>query len=231
MDMSKEVKKVLNEIESALAGKIEPEVQGTLADLTILLHDIEQTQSESLLKATRVALKALLSPDPEVKLAERIRDDIRVRLGKGLLQTPALLIVIGLGSLLYLMIPFLIWLVPKLADAQTIFGLKSSEVYLVAIFGAVGSVVSIMVRIEDFSSLTDVNKAVLALTGFFKPIIGTAFALFIYASIGAGLIPVEIVQGKEVFFFMATAFLAGFSERWAKDVATKTEEKLQAVTP
>ena len=107
--------------------------------------------------------------------------------------------------------------------------MESSLFVLVAIAGAVGSAVSIMVRIQDFMHLKNTDPSVLFFTGFFKPIIGTAFALFVFAILSSGLIPVTIDPAKARYFFAALAFVSGFSERFAKDVATRTEQTIVAV--
>jgi hypothetical protein len=67
-------------------------------------------------------------------------------------------------------------------------------------------------------------------TGFFKPIIGTAFALFVFATLKAGLIPLAIDESVEgLYFFAALAFVSGFSERFAKDIAERAEQTVVAV--
>jgi hypothetical protein len=99
----------------------------------------------------------------------------------------------------------------------------------VAIAGAVGSVVSIMIRIQDFESYKNSDPALLFFTGLFKPIIGTAFALFVYMTMNSGLIPITITTTNSQYFFMALGFVAGFSERFAKDIVTHTEEMIVAI--
>jgi hypothetical protein len=63
----------------------------------------------------------------------------------------------------------------------------------------------------------------LFLTGFFKPVVGISFALFVFAVISSGLLPVAVNPEKSRYFFAALSFVAGFSERFARDVVVKTE--------
>jgi uncharacterized membrane protein len=104
-------------------------------------------------------------------------------------------------------------------------------VVLVAVAGAVGSVVSILVRIRDFTEIRILNPPALFWTGLFKPIIGAAFALFVFCAFGAGLIFVN-PAANEGFLVLAFAFVAGFSERFAPDLVSSLERSVRtAPTP
>ena len=133
----------------------------------MLLHDLEQDNLENLVPAAKIATSALLLPEPEIEMAKRIRSEIVRRRSGPALKSPAVLITMGLGLILYIGIPLTYVLFSKLAVSEYFFGLKTSILLLVGIAGAFGSIVSIMVRIQDFSTLTNVNKYVLAMTGFF----------------------------------------------------------------
>ena len=108
-------------------------------------------------------------------------------------------------------------------------GVLISMVELVTFAGALGSIISIMVRIQDFSSMRNVHPSILFFIGFFKPMIGMAFALFLFAAINSGIIPVTVDPESEVFFFAALSFVAGFSERFVRDMIEKTEESIPAL--
>ena len=115
---------------------------------------------------------------------------------------------------------------PKITGQKVIFGIDVSILLWVGLAGALGSIVSIMVRLQDFTLLPNGDPSILFFTGFFKPVVGASFALFVFAALKAGLIPVTIESDKEMYFFMALSFVSGFSERFAKDIATKTEQKI-----
>jgi hypothetical protein len=64
------------------------------------------------------------------------------------------------------------------------------------------------------------------LVGFTRPILGILFAVFVFAVISAGLLPLLVEEPS--FFWAAVAFVAGFSERLAPDVASRTEATILA---
>lgn len=109
------------------------------------------------------------------------------------------------------------------------FGISSSLILLVAGSGAIGSIVSIMSRVGEFSDMETKNHIVYFLTGLFKPIIGTSFAIFIFCLIKAGIVPIDLGnETREVLVISAIAFLSGFSERFASDFTKKAESTIGA---
>jgi hypothetical protein len=89
------------------------------------------------------------------------------------------------------------------------------------IAGAVGAIVSVMTRLSGSGVAIDyeTGRGYLALLGAFRPLIGATFGVALYFGIASGILQAAIPDAdNEVFFFFAfIAFLAGFSERWAKD--------------
>jgi hypothetical protein len=88
--------------------------------------------------------------------------------------------------------------------------------------GAVGAVVSVMIRITRGQRLvvdSDQANIVTLLAGSFRPLIGAVFGLALYVFVVSGLVPLTVPgkDPKESLFFAGLAFLAGFSERWAQD--------------
>ncbi len=53
-----------------------------------------------------------------------------------------------------------------------------------------------------------------------------SFALFVFALINSGLIPLVVKLESADYFFMAISFLAGFSEHFARDIVTTIEDKI-----
>jgi hypothetical protein len=103
-------------------------------------------------------------------------------------------------------------------------------VFVVGASGALGSVVSILIRLKEFDvEFREILDPVIPfLIGAFKPIIGASFGVFMYTLISSGLIPLdtnptEATGRKEELFYFAIAFTVGFSERLAKDVIARAE--------
>jgi hypothetical protein len=125
-------------------------------------------------------------------------------------------------------------------------------ILLVITAGTLGSIISILIRIEDFQDKKYWNRATPFLIGAFKPIIGASFAIFFFTLISSELIQIPgintdfevgskslsseqrqvlsqidlVDESKEEFFIFAIAFLVGFSERLATDAISKMEDMM-----
>jgi hypothetical protein len=231
------VEEIALAISRRLSQGLDEEVQNEMASLLILLPELSSTQHRQLIPLAEVAVAALLADKPNVVLVRHIREDLEARIHRSPLLhllrgggTPPTLVILGLGTLLYFAIPFLVFYGRQLLGQELVFGVESAVVALVALSGALGSIVSIMVRIRDFGSSQHADPSILFFTGFFKPVIGTAFALFVFAVLKAGILPIALEVEKSHFFFAALAFVSGFSERFASDVATRTEDVVRSTT-
>lgn len=98
---------------------------------------------------------------------------------------------------------------------------RTQEVYAVVAMGAVGAVVSVMSRMASagrFQLDHEVGRKPIRRLGSFRPFIGGVFALALYLALRSDLL--EIGAGdpnqRKLPFYATVAFLAGFSERWAK---------------
>jgi hypothetical protein len=99
------------------------------------------------------------------------------------------------------------------------------ELSLMFLAGALGALVSVLQRLSG-GHLTvnhEDGKWTLHLLGFIRPLLGGLFGLAIYAFLEGGVlvgldIPTTAEGVDETFFLAAIGFLAGFSERFAKDV-------------
>ncbi|UCF20763.1 MAG: hypothetical protein JSU87_04975 [Gemmatimonadota bacterium] len=94
--------------------------------------------------------------------------------------------------------------------------------------GAFGSVISILVRLNDFAKMQDTSAWLNVMNGFFKPVIGLATADLAYVLIKSQLIPLSFQDDYAKFAFMGIAFVAGFSERLVNDLASITERAIGA---
>jgi hypothetical protein len=92
--------------------------------------------------------------------------------------------------------------------------------------GAAGAVVSVMQRMGSAEGLVKnyrVPPATLRLFGMLRPLIGGFVGTAFHVLVLAGLIPLTLPADRAtaLYFVIGVAFLAGFSERWAKDLLGK----------
>jgi hypothetical protein len=96
--------------------------------------------------------------------------------------------------------------------------------------GALGSAISVIVRANKFIKQGKEGESDLFFTGFFRPIVGMSFAIFavalIESGIFSGIFRIAERENRNVYLYMAIAFVAGFSERLVEDVVLKTENTL-----
>jgi hypothetical protein len=110
-----------------------------------------------------------------------------------------------------------------LLSSASISGFNVQRFETVFISGAVGAVVSVMSRMSSDESWLEyeTGRSYLRLLGMFRPLIGAIFGVALYVGITSGVL--QFIKPPSdpnaVFFFFAfVAFLAGFSERWARDI-------------
>lgn len=247
---------IYERMNSLLERPIDESVQLALAKAIRLLTDIATTdilwlrRNPQLLDAVDASIQALLRNPPQLKLAQRIQRNVYRRLhpwlGAGLYaslrrsakQSPIAVIVCGL-FVMFALLTF----VPLLSrdfnlNALTIGELLSinpAVLLLIGGVGAIGAIVSIMMRIkglqDDLGSYgSNVDPWPFFFFGLFKPLVGAVFALFAFAAIRSGIIPIS-VPDDEGWLFVALAFIAGFSERFAGDVVAGAEQTLGSSVP
>jgi hypothetical protein len=106
----------------------------------------------------------------------------------------------------------------------------TSAAYGVAIpAGGLGALVSLLQRMSSGRLVLDVSASrdLLELFGAVRPLIGAVFGLAITALFAGGLIPaVQIPEGRELAFYAAVGFLAGFNERWAQDMLKSSSDRV-----
>jgi hypothetical protein len=224
-------------VDQALSGEVAKELQLELAALVTLIPSTLEHLDPERLQLLRSAVRALLGKKPNFTYAQELKGVLQkairektspLRLSLWQKESPSILVVIGLGLFAYCAAPLALWVMPKLmywggrTPGQ---GLSIEDLVLITVIGALGSVTSIMVRLQGFDARTNVKPGVLVLFGFFKPIIGMFFALFSYTLFNANLLPVQISQGKEIYFYMTLAFITGFSERFAGDIIAQVQKR------
>jgi hypothetical protein len=101
--------------------------------------------------------------------------------------------------------------------------------------GGVGAIVSVMSRLTSDKLGVDPSAGALLirLAGAFRPVVGGIFGLAIFVFVQATVLPVKItVTGLQLnYFYLAIAFLAGFSERFAQDAITRAAGIVSTPSP
>ena len=173
----------------------------------------------------RLALEALGADPPKTVLAKRLRKDLeeKTRSYKAPLRAmtrnaPSTWTIVGLGALIYFLTPpiFLFALTGGVSALD-------DELVLVPALGALGGTVSILARIPRLMEEARPNPVSSFFNGFSKPLIGAAFALFLYLIIQSRLLAFDLDRYSAKELFLALGFLAGFSERLIPDLVRRTE--------
>jgi hypothetical protein len=102
--------------------------------------------------------------------------------------------------------------------------------------GAAGAVVSVIQRINEgsFRVHYDVGRPYAFFLGGLRPMIGAAFAIAIAFTFASGMIHLPLNStdtNNERMALVVISFLAGFSERWAKDTLATVAHQTLADSP
>ena len=92
--------------------------------------------------------------------------------------------------------------------------------------GAAGAIVSVIQRMTSEDGLVKnflVSNLVIRMFGMLRPILGCFIGTIFHVLVVSGLVPLALPKDPLIlpYFFVGIAFLAGFSERWAKDILAK----------
>lgn len=91
----------------------------------------------------------------------------------------------------------------------------------VGVVGAQGAAVSLIIRLARLVD-DDQPPTLHFLNGLLKPFVGMTFAHLSYSVFESGMIAKPVLtEGREIYFAVAVAFVAGFSERFAKDLVER----------
>jgi hypothetical protein len=99
---------------------------------------------------------------------------------------------------------------------------------LVGSAGALGSVISILTRIEEYQNREYDDSILPMVIGACKPLIGASFGILLFTISCSTMSPLQISQSANTestkgFTFFSLAFIVGFSERFAKDIISRAE--------
>ena len=103
-----------------------------------------------------------------------------------------------------------------------LWGIDNREVFGSLTAGTLGALVSVMARIGSgqFRLDYDVGRRYPIFLGALRPVIGAIFGLTLYFAVTSSLLDLFKLPADEkrrFYFLLVIAFLAGFSERWARD--------------
>lgn len=230
-DIIATVEGMMHDLYEAREKNLSKKAQKELAEISDLIPDLVRKNDQHLTKTANLALVSLLTPKPNLILAKRIRRHVQgeVSRWKGPFRamyrgTPPMRATLGL--LTFILLAVLIFPCLYLLPLGTIEGIDGGLLGTSAVLGAVGSIVSVFIRVprmsDDFRSA---DQEIPFFVGLFKPMVGIAFAVFLFAAIEGGFVPIAIESGREGAFFIAISFIAGFSERLVPDIIGKVEEE------
>lgn len=96
--------------------------------------------------------------------------------------------------------------------------------------GALGALVSVMSRMASskgkFSLDYEVGRKAIRRLGMVRPVLGATFGIAAFLIVQSGVLQLDLGQENRFYLLTAAAFLAGFSERWAKVLLETAEERL-----
>ncbi|WP_084609458.1 N-acetylmuramidase domain-containing protein [Archangium violaceum] len=225
-----------------LSQPLDKDVQHELARLLMLREKAAPVLGPSAIQSIDLGLTALLSSEqPNLAFVRSIRLRIASALADQLYplrplpllrsDSPAIQVVLGLGLLMLVSNGMTAFIHSVLTHESTqLFGFPVRTLLLVGLCGAMGGVVSILMRLSELEKLRGASRTSMVMLGFFKPVIGLYSALFCFALMKSGLLPLQPPNPEsEQYLYMAVCFLVGFSERLAKDMFARVEEGLTAM--
>lgn len=221
------VKALAAKMRQGIHPNLDVRVQRELGDLISYLPLLTVVKNPSLIDEADMIASALLADPPNLTLARQIRRQLHAQIRRDRLinSSPASAVSMGLAVVAYFLLPisFLFAFLWGQLGSDRFLDVPVHTYVLVYAFGATGSMVSIMVRIQQFTYKQYKNSLSLFLTGLFRPLIGIGFAFFIFAALESGIVAISFPPGKDAFFYAAISFVAGFSERFGQNIAGKAE--------
>jgi hypothetical protein len=102
---------------------------------------------------------------------------------------------------------------------------------LTILFAGMGTICSVFSRLASIDMCNETSGFILSLSGFFRPVTATLFALAIVQILKLDIVTIHLppIQPEGIatspleHFYLLVAFLAGFSERFASDLIGRAE--------
>jgi hypothetical protein len=107
-----------------------------------------------------------------------------------------------------------------------------AKVMMAALFGCLGGVVSLLMRLSEFEMTRGKSRQFLLLSGATLPIVGGIFASVIASLLTSGIINFgeRGAAGLSVYHYVVIGFLAGFSERFTRNLLNIAEGQFSRST-
>ncbi len=229
------------QLRQRLSQPLDPDLQAELSRVLVLRGKVAPELGAPAVETLDLCLTALLAERPNLSFAKNTRLRIASELADRIYplrplpilrsRSPAMQVVHGLGLLL-LCCHGLFGLAHEVltTEATQVFGLPARTLLLVGLCGAVGGVVSILMRLGDFEKMRGASRVSMLMQGFFKPVVGMYCAIFGFALMKSGVLPLQpATQESALYLYMSVCFLLGFSERLAQDLFIRAGEGLASV--
>lgn len=231
MDMNR----IYDDLAEKLDLELDDEVQYELARLLSIVQEAQAKQLEKVAHEAQVAMQGLLRPKPKLQFARTVRYRLEMELLRhnGLATRYIVrwssgnpVAIVGLGVLLTCLIGLVHWSVlPHLPAwfASPLFAAESATLTTVAAAAFLGGVVSLLSRMREFSKLRDFDPIFLFWNGLLKPYVGIIFAIFVFAFLKSEFVPAVKLGSDTIYVWWVVGFLSGFSERFTRDIISKSE--------
>ena len=128
--------------------------------------------------------------------------------------------MLGIGVLILVLLSIATWGLLALFGFGDLQADTAREFYAASASGAVGAVISVMMRMSGRGTFTidhEIGKLEVLLVGAYRPLIGAVSGVVVYFLVQTPMLPIDDAT-ETVPFFAVVAFLAGFSERWTRMV-------------
>ena len=104
---------------------------------------------------------------------------------------------------------------------------EPGKVLLAAVFGCLGGVVSLLMRLSEFETTRGRSRQFLLLSGTTLPVVGGIFAAVIASLLASKIINFGTSgpEGLSTWLFIVIGFLAGFSERFTRNLLSIAENQ------
>jgi hypothetical protein len=233
---STELQKVRSEYQDGLSRLLEepietrnPEDEMLAASYVRLLGALFDARNVELYQVALLGLQALRSGRQSLarQIARELSYQTSTSAALGQVMRGLIWFLIGLAVLVFvatytfmvagLLKADLTGIMTILADARLIL--------LACAFGCAGSVVSLLLRLNEFESQKGKSRTFLALTGATLPIVGGVFAAVISSLYASKLISVGIKDdvANSASLYIVIGFLSGFSERFTRGLLSSAE--------
>lgn len=133
-----------------------------------------------------------------------------------------MLIGIGLAGLLGALSGLLLWLAGLWPQLDLL--------VLCYVAGAVGALVSVMSRMSKpeggrFNIDFELGRPLMRRLGVFRPFVGAVIGVALFALLEGGILPLDVTPSEKPYYYGFAAFLAGFSEGFAKVTLGSAERR------